>query len=58
MGASRQRSAREVDPRGGPTYSKPWECQADKAEIMYRYTQTQASYLHRRKAIPKNLDVF
>ncbi len=37
---------------------KPWEFQADKADIMYRYTKTQASYLHRRKAIPKNLDVF
>ena len=37
---------------------KPWEFQADKADIMYRYTKTQASYLHRRRAIPKNLDIF
>lgn len=37
---------------------RPWEFQDDKADIKYRYTKTQASYLHRRKAIPKTLDIF
>ena len=37
---------------------KPWEFQDDKADILYRYTKTQASYLSRRKMIPKSLDVF
>lgn len=37
---------------------KPWEFQDDKGDILYRYTKTQASYLSRRKMIPKNLDVF
>jgi len=37
---------------------RPWEFEDTKADIMYRYTKTQASYLHRRKAIPKSLDVF
>ena len=37
---------------------KPWEFEPTKADIMYRYTKTQASYLHRRRAIPKNLDIF
>jgi len=37
---------------------KPWEFQDDKADIMYRYTKTQASYLSRRKMLPKSLDVF
>jgi len=37
---------------------KPWEFEPSKADIMYRYTKTQANYLHRRRAIPKNLDIF
>jgi translation initiation factor 1A len=37
---------------------KPWEFQDDKADIKYRYTKTQASYLSRKKILPKNLDVF
>jgi translation initiation factor 1A len=37
---------------------KPWDFQDDKADILYRYTKTQASYLSRKKALPKNLDVF
>ncbi|MDD1769128.1 MAG: translation initiation factor eIF-1A [Methanomassiliicoccales archaeon] len=37
---------------------KPWDFQDDKADILYRYTKTQASYLSRRKMIPKSLDVF
>ncbi|MDD1769950.1 MAG: translation initiation factor eIF-1A [Methanomassiliicoccales archaeon] len=37
---------------------KPWDFQDDKADILYRYTKTQASYLSRKKALPKSLDVF
>jgi translation initiation factor 1A len=37
---------------------KPWEFQDDKADIVYRYTKTQANYLSRKKILPKNLDVF
>jgi len=36
----------------------PWEFQDDKADILYRYTKTQASYLSRKKVLPKSLDVF
>ncbi|MEM0448879.1 MAG: translation initiation factor eIF-1A [Methanomassiliicoccales archaeon] len=37
---------------------KPWEFQDDKADILYRYTKTQAAYLSRKKVLPKNLDIF
>jgi len=37
---------------------KPWDFQDEKADIRYRYTKTQASYLSRKKALPKSLDVF
>jgi translation initiation factor 1A len=37
---------------------KPWDFQDDKADILYRYTKTQASYLSRKKVLPKSLDVF
>jgi len=37
---------------------KPWEFQDDKADILYRYTKTQSSYLSRKKVLPKALDVF
>jgi translation initiation factor 1A len=37
---------------------KPWDFQDEKADILYRYTKTQSSYLKRRGWIPKNLDVF
>jgi translation initiation factor 1A len=37
---------------------RPWEFQDEKADIIYRYTHTQASYLSRRKAIPENINIF
>ncbi|MFP4545323.1 MAG: translation initiation factor eIF-1A [Methanomassiliicoccales archaeon] len=37
---------------------KPWDFQDDKADIVYRYTKTQSSYLSRKNMIPKSLDVF
>ncbi|UCD92432.1 MAG: translation initiation factor eIF-1A [Methanobacteriota archaeon] len=37
---------------------KPWDFQEDKADIKYRYTKTQSSYLKRRGMIPKSIDVF
>lgn len=37
---------------------KPWEFQEDKADIVYRYTKTQSSYLKRRGMIPASIDVF
>ncbi len=36
----------------------PWDFQDEKADIVYRYTKTQAKYLSRKKMIPDNLDVF
>ncbi len=32
---------------------KPWEFQDDKADIIYRYTKTQASSLKRKMLLPK-----
>ena len=37
---------------------QPWEFQDDKADILYRYTRTQAAYLNRRKAIPESINIF
>ena len=37
---------------------KPWEFQQDKADVVWRYTKTQAEYLSRRDVIPKQIDVF
>jgi translation initiation factor 1A len=37
---------------------RPWEFQDDKADIVYRYTRTQASYLNRKKAIPETINIF
>lgn len=36
----------------------PWEFQDEKANIMYRYTKTQAMYLSRKKMLPKSIDIF
>lgn len=36
----------------------PWEFQDEKADIVYRYTKTQAMYLSRRKMLPKSIDIF
>ncbi|UCG71091.1 MAG: translation initiation factor eIF-1A [Thermoplasmata archaeon] len=32
---------------------KPWDFQDDKADIIYRYTKTQASSLKRKTLLPK-----
>jgi len=37
---------------------RPWEFQEEKADIVYRYTKTQSSYLKRRGRIPDSIDVF
>ncbi|MFP3300235.1 MAG: translation initiation factor eIF-1A [Thermoplasmatales archaeon] len=37
---------------------KPWSFQDDRADVTYRYTKTQASYLSRNKILPEILDVF
>ena len=37
---------------------RPWEFQADKADIVYRYTRTQAGYLSRKNMIPRSIDIF
>jgi len=37
---------------------QPWEFQDEKANILYRYTKTQAMYLSRKKMIPKSIDIF
>jgi translation initiation factor 1A len=37
---------------------KPWDFQAEKADVVWRYTKTQAEYLSRKEMIPKQIDVF
>ncbi|MFQ6127948.1 MAG: translation initiation factor eIF-1A [Thermoplasmata archaeon] len=37
---------------------KPWEFQSEKANILYRYTKTQSTYLSRKRKIPKLVDIF
>lgn len=36
----------------------PWDFQDEKANIIYRYTSTQASFLSRNRKIPPNLDLY
>ena len=37
---------------------RPWEFQDEKADIIYRYTRTQASNLARRGVIPDDINIF
>jgi len=37
---------------------KPWEIQNEKADIVFRYSRTQASSLSRRKMLPEEINVF
>ena len=37
---------------------RPWKFQDEKSDVVWRYTKTQASYLSRRKSIPKEIDIF
>jgi len=37
---------------------RPWDFQDDKADVIYRYTPTQASNLSRRHKIPDSINVF
>jgi len=37
---------------------KPWDIQNDKADIVFRYSRTQASSLSRRKLLPEEINVF
>ncbi len=37
---------------------RPWEFQDTKADIKYRYTKTQSSYLKRKNMIPSTVDIF
>jgi len=37
---------------------KPWEFQDDKADIIYRYTVTQAKYLSRTGRLPESMRIF
>lgn len=37
---------------------KPWDFQNDKADVVWRYTKTQAEYLSRKQMIPTQIDVF
>lgn len=37
---------------------KPWDFQRDKADVVYRYTQTQASYLSRNRVLPEIINIF
>jgi len=36
----------------------PWEFQDEKADVVWRYTKTQATYLSRQGRIPKVVDIF
>lgn len=37
---------------------KPWEFQDEKADVVWRYTKTEATYLSRKGMIPESVDVF
>ena len=37
---------------------KPWDIQDEKADIVFRYSRTQASSLSRRKMLPEEINVF
>jgi len=37
---------------------RPWEFQDEKADILYRYTKTQSSYLSRKNMIPQQINIF
>ena len=37
---------------------RPWDFQDAKADIIYRYTKTQANYLSRRHILPESIDIF
>ncbi len=36
----------------------PWDFQDEKANILYRYTNTQANYLSRTNKIPPGIDIY
>lgn len=36
----------------------PWDFQDEKADVVWRYTKTQSTYLSRQGRIPKIVDVF
>lgn len=36
----------------------PWEFQTGKADIMFRYTRTQAMYMSRKKLLPETVDLY
>ena len=35
---------------------KPWAIEADKADVLFRYTKTQKSYLSRRRMLPQSME--
>ncbi|EQD67175.1 Translation initiation factor 1A (eIF-1A), partial [mine drainage metagenome] len=37
---------------------RPWGFQVGKADILFRYSRTQAQYLSRRKILPSSMDLF
>ena len=37
---------------------KPWDIQDEKADIIFRYSRTQAVILSRRRLLPEDIDVF
>ena len=37
---------------------RPWGFQEGKADILFRYSRTQATYLSRRNLLPSSIDVF
>ena len=37
---------------------KPWDIQDEKADIVFRYSRTQAGSLSRRKLLPEEINVF
>jgi translation initiation factor 1A len=37
---------------------RPWGFQEGKADILFRYSRTQAMYLSRRNLLPASIDIF
>lgn len=57
MGRIRGKLKRRMWMREGDlVICRPWEFQNDKADILYRYTQTQVGYLIRQKILPSSLE--
>ena len=57
-GDARQRLPEADDDEHDAMVERARRVQQDKADVVWRYTKTQAEYLSRKDMIPKHIDVF